>query len=216
VGGGEASFIFVDGLSDQVPSSPLNVTASVVSGTSVRVDWDKPQSDGGESIESYTVGYDTCSDFSCSGLLNLHAVHELQIFAIEADNVDVEVQTITATVDVVNEVQTVSTSIGGIDEIQTITLTCDDVVAEVQTVTTSAVEIDEIQELVLDRTDNDKIQLVRVYGDDIPEIQEVSVTVTRQNEVQQLGILISKINTDGDNINSFACVGDIRRKLPRN
>ena len=90
----------------------------------------------------------------------------------------------------------------GIDEVQTVTTSCDDVIPEVQTITTNAVDNDEIQEIKLTSDDIDEIQLVRAHNEDIPAVQRVRVDVPRVFEVQQFGILISNINTNGDEISS--------------
>ena len=95
----------------------------------------------------------------------------------------------------------------GIDEVQTVTTSCDDVIPEVQTITTNAVDNDEIQEIKLTSDDIDEIQLVRAHNEDIPAVQRVRVDVPRVFEVQQFGILISNINTNGDEISSLACYG---------
>merc|ERR1712166_558481 len=48
----------------KVPTGPTAVTLSVVSGTSLRVIWSPPVDDGGDTITSYAVEWDTLSNFS--------------------------------------------------------------------------------------------------------------------------------------------------------
>ena len=209
LGAGEVSDIVEVGpLHDMEPDAPTMVDVSAVSDDTLRVDFETPVLDGGSSIESYTVEYDTSSDFDRSPhSVVVPVVREKQIVVVESPDVQTEVQAIRATVDVTNEVQSIRSTVTGVDEVQVVTTTADDVIAEVQTITTTAVDTDEEQTITVIADDVDEIQLVRTYGNDIPEIQEVTVSVSRVNEVQKLGIVISNINTDGDNVDSTACYG---------
>lgn len=196
-------------LHDLAPDAPTLVDVlSVSDDSTLRVDFDTPSLDGGSAIDRYSVQYDTSPAFDDDPqTVTKSVVREKQMVLVESPNVQHEVQAIRATVEVVNEVQSVRSTVVGVDEIQVVTTTADDVVAEVQTVTTTAVDTDEEQIIAILADDVDEIQLVRTYGDDVPEIQEVTASVERVNEVQRLGIVISNINTDGDNVNSAACYG---------
>jgi hypothetical protein len=48
----------------KVPGAPTAVTLSVVSGTSLRLVWSPPTDDGGDTVTSYKVEWDTLSNFS--------------------------------------------------------------------------------------------------------------------------------------------------------
>ncbi len=124
-----------------------------------------------------------------------------------SNEVDLNVQTIQATVAVTNEVQSIKTEVDGVDEVQEIATTCDDVTAEVQMIVTTAVDTNEEQAISTISDDVDEIQLVRLQGDNQEEVQSVQISVPRGNEVQKFGIVISNINTDGDGIQSNACTG---------
>jgi len=49
------------------PTGPTAVTMSVISGTSLRLIWSPPVDDGGDTITSYAVEWDTLSNFSSTG-----------------------------------------------------------------------------------------------------------------------------------------------------
>jgi len=192
-------------LTDHTPNSPLiKPLSSVISATSVQLDWTTPEFDGGASIESYNIEYDTSRSFDSAKTLKVPVTREVQSVAIES-NVTLESQAIQASVKVVNEQQLVRTKVEGKDEIQTITVTGDEVVAEVQTISITAIDTDEQQNIEIHSDDVDEIQLIRTSSADIPEIQMVEVSVPRIYEVQQIGILISNINTLGDNETGYGC-----------
>ena len=48
----------------KIPGAPTAVTLSVVSGTALRLVWSPPTDDGGDTITSYQVEWDTLSNFS--------------------------------------------------------------------------------------------------------------------------------------------------------
>ena len=136
--------------------------------------------------------------------MKIPVTREVQSVAIES-NVTLELQAIQAAVKVVNEQQLVRTTVEGKDEIQTITLTSDEVVAEVQTNSITAIDTNEQQGIAINSDDVDEIQLIRTSHDDIPEIQIVEVSLPRIYEVQRIGILISNIDTLGDNETGYGC-----------
>jgi len=51
----------------KVPTGPTAVTLSVISGTSLRLIWSPPVDDGGDTVTSYSVEWDTLSNFSSTG-----------------------------------------------------------------------------------------------------------------------------------------------------
>ncbi|GMH48103.1 hypothetical protein TL16_g00217 [Triparma laevis f. inornata] len=170
-------------------------TATIVSSaTSITFAWNTPTFDGGESIDYYLVEYGTDSTFGTSKFRTVDVVNEVQSIVVEADNVVIEEQAITATVAVTNERQTVRTAVTGVDEIQTITTTADEVFNEVQTVTTTAVDTNEVQTLTPYATDVNEVQVIRSHGSDVPEIQSVTVTAARVAEVQTIVFTFSNVN----------------------
>eukprot|EP00984_Skeletonema_dohrnii_P023836 scaffold12938_cov128-Skeletonema_dohrnii-CCMP3373.AAC.1 len=195
-------------LADTTPAAPSIRNAVPVSASSVKVEWDTPTLDGGNVIQEYVVEYDTTSTFDLAPKnISVPVISEVKGLQIGTADMNLNIQTIQATVAVTNEVQSIKTEIDGVDEIQEVSTTCDDVVAEVQMIVTNAVDTNEEQVVSLISDDVDEIQLVRLHANDQVEIQSVKVSVQRVNEVQKLGIVISNINTDGDGIHSTACMG---------
>jgi len=195
-------------LADTAPGAPLIRNAVPVSASSVKVEWDTPSLDGGNVLQEYVVEYDTTSNFDLAPKnVSVPVVSEVKGLQVGTTDVNLNIQTIQATVAVTNEVQSIKTEIDGVDEVQEVSTTCDDVVAEVQMIVTNAVDTNEEQVVSLISDDVDEIQLVRLQGYDQVEIQSVKVSVQRVNEVQKLGIVISNINTDGDGVHSTACMG---------
>ena len=129
---------------DRVPLDPEAAEAVVLSSTSLLARWGAPMSDGGLTLESFMVEWDTNENFTTKSYEEFAVVPEVQAITVDTPVVN-EVQSIRATVEVTNERQTVRTVVDGVDEVQTITTTCDDVQAEVQTVATSATDTDEEQ-----------------------------------------------------------------------
>ena len=196
-------------LGDTAPGTPSVLNAVPLSASSVKVEWGTPSLDGGSVLQEYIVEYDTVSDFDIAPKnISTPVVSEVKGIQVGLADLNLNTQTIEATVAVTNEVQSIRTEIVGVDEIQEITTTCDDVVAEVQMIVTNAVDTNEEQVLSLMSDDIDEIQLVRLHGNDQVEVQSVQVSVERVNEVQRLGIVISNINTDGDGVHSTACIGN--------
>eukprot|EP00970_Alexandrium_tamarense_P009994 scaffold1976_cov187-Alexandrium_tamarense.AAC.23 len=195
-------------LADTSPSAPDVTSASAVSATSVRINWNAPAFDGGSAIQEYIVEYDTDANFDKAPRnTTVPTVSEVRALQVGTDEMALNVQVIQATVAVTNEVQSIKTEVAGVDEIQQVSTTCDDVTAEVQMIVTTAVDTNEEQMITLVADDVDEIQLVRTEGDNKAEIQSVQVSVQRVNEVQKLGIVISNINTAGDGVQSTACMG---------
>lgn len=195
-------------LTDTAPGAPLIRNAVPVSASSVKVEWDTPTLDGGIVLQEYIIEYDTTSTFdSTPKNVSVPVVSEVKGLQIGTIDLNLNIQTIQATVAVTNEVQSVKTEIDGVDEIQEVSTTCDDVVAEVQMIVTNAVDTNEEQVVSLISDDVDEIQLVRLHANDQVEIQSVKVSNQRVNEVQKFGIVISNINTDGDGVHSTACMG---------
>ena len=194
-------------LRDTVPSIPTLRSGPSLTSTSMFLEWDSPNLDGGSTIQSYTIEHSSNPNFDHFESMTLPVIREVQQISVTSEVVAPEVQSVQVTVEVANEIQSVRTTVSGLDEIQTVTTTCDDVVAEVQTVSLNAVDNNEEQTLTLDADDVDEIQLVRVSGNDIPEIQGVTVSVVRAHEVQKLGIILSFVNTNGADHNDLACNG---------
>jgi len=195
-------------LEDTLPSPPVVRSAIPASATSIQVEWDTPTFDGGSVIQEFIVEYDIDPSFqSMPKNITLPTISEVKALQVASNELELNVQTIQATVAVTNEVQSIKTSVDGVDEIQEITTTCDDVTAEVQMIMTTAVDTNEEQIVSLISDDVDEIQLVRLQGDNQVEIQSVQISVPRVNEVQKFGIVVSNINTDGDGIQSMACAG---------
>ncbi|KAL7542724.1 hypothetical protein ACHAXR_012005, partial [Thalassiosira sp. AJA248-18] len=195
-------------LVDTDPSAPIVRNAVAVSASSVQVEWDMPAFDGGSVIQDYIVEYDIDSNFQTGPKnITIPIISEVQALQVGSNELELNVQTIKATVAVTNEVQSIKTEVEGVDEVQEISTTCDDVTAEVQMISTTAVDTNEEQVVSLISDDVDEIQLVRLQGDNQVEVQSVQVSVPRVNEVQKFGIVVSNINTDGDGVHSTACLG---------
>ena len=195
-------------LTDDAPSAPVMINAYPVSATSVRVDWDTPSFDGGSVIQEYLIEYDAHPNFDKAPRnVSITPTSEVHALQISSDESDLNVHVIQATVKVTNEVQLIKSEIDGVDEVQKFSTTCDDVTAEVQMIVTTAVDTNEEQVISLIADDIDEIQVLRVDAESQPEIQSVQVSVERLNEVQKLGVVISNINTDGDGVESTACMG---------
>ncbi|KAL9190302.1 hypothetical protein ACHAXT_007513 [Thalassiosira profunda] len=195
-------------LTDADPSAPVARGASPMSASSLQVEWDTPALDGGSVIQEYVVEYDTDPGFqSAPRNITIPAVSAVHALEVRASDIELNVQTIQATVAVTNEVQSIKTEVDGVDEVQEVSTTCDDVTAEVQMIVTTAVDTNEEQAVSLMSDDIDEIQLVRLQGDNQVEVQSVQVSVPRVNEVQKFGVVVSNINTDGDGVLSTACAG---------
>ena len=159
-------------LADSEPSAPVLSQAVATSATSVLVAWDTPLFDGGSKIQGYVVEYDTDPAFQSSPRnVSVPTLTDVKTLHVSASDVQLNVQTIQATVAVTNEVQSIKTQVAGVDEVQEFSLTSDDVVAEVQRIETTAVDTDEEQSLSLVSDDIDEIQLIRVKGENQEEIQ---------------------------------------------
>ena len=112
----------------------------------------------------------------------------MQSFSVRSSTRN-EVQTVGATVQVINERQQFSTHVTGVNEVQTITSNAQPVVSEVQTITTYANDIDEIQVLTTTAVNIDEIQTVRTDTTHVDEVIEIEITADNEDEVQTLPIV---------------------------
>jgi len=181
---------------DQRPDSPTAITAEVDSATSLVAMWSTPLVDGGQTLKSYRIEWDTDPSFGTSQFEDVAVIKEAQNVVVETPVIG-EVQSIQVTTAVTNERQLIRTRVTGVDEVQLITTTADEVVPEVQTVTTTAVDVDEVQELTLTATDIDEVQLVRTTAKNIDEIQRVTIATNRISEVQTIGFFLTNVDTRG-------------------
>ena len=128
----------------------------------------------------------------------------------EVQNVGIDVvlaneeQWIQETVEVTNERQTVRTKVQGVDEIQVIEITADTVTEEIQTITTSSVDEDEIQTLTIsgsaDHVTDTERQIIRSTTDEVAEVQRLTVTQTRVNEIQVVSVYYPGTNVWTDEV----------------
>ena len=180
---------------DQVPGVPREVVTNVVSANSASVSWTHPTIDGGQSIASYDVYWDSQEDelSGQAGHVSLPVVREMQTISTSA-TVTNEEQYLEATVEVTNERQTIRTSVTGVDEVQIIrTYTDSSVVDEIQTVTTTATDEDEVQEIRITADDVNEIQTITSVLNSLEEIQKVKIYAPREHEVQELKVTFSGV-----------------------
>jgi len=81
--------------------------------------WTTPLHDGGKTLSALQIQVDTTQHFNSSGFASvvLPVVHEVQVLAVQLEDVHIEKQTIEIVEDVTNEIQTFTTVINGVDEV---------------------------------------------------------------------------------------------------
>jgi hypothetical protein len=178
---------------DRVPWPPLNLGAAASSKSSLLQTWDEPPYDGGKSLTTYHVEWDTQGDFGSgsAGSVELPLVRDVQSITANATVVNEE-QHIRATVAVTNERQTVRTTAGwsGVDEVQVIETTAATVTNEQQTVTTWATDRDEIQSIEMSAPDlpNEQQVVITDVATPILEVQKIQIYAARSSEIQVVSV----------------------------
>ena len=197
VGAGIAGYAFQNPveLSDQPPLPPLDLTLDVLSATQLFASWDHPLRDGGTTLEKYRLEYTTDESFGTYTSVDLPLVSEVQAVVISAP-VLIDTQSITLAAQVTNERQIVrSTLVPAVDEMQTVTLFSDNVENEVQRLITTAIDVNAVQSVELTGTEVHEVQLIQSRTLGVPEIQTVDVSSERINAVQNIGVIVSGLNT---------------------
>jgi hypothetical protein len=189
----------------QLPSAPISSAVVPIDETSLKYSFDYPEFDGGASMRGVLVEWGLSEDLEWQIMDSARLPLEREVQNVGIDVVLAnEEQWIQETVEVTNERQTVRTKVQGVDEIQVIEITADTVTEEIQTITTSSVDEDEIQTLTIsgsaDHVTDTERQIIRSTTDEVAEVQRLTVTQTRVNEIQVVSVYYPGTNVWTDEV----------------